>query len=128
MPSYSKAQQLHSKRNKRKRGDITRVTTKVREEVNRRSMELMDVDVPVCERCGTMYNLSKAHIHEAAHLGPGDIPWNIMNLCGTHGWKGTCHDWADNTKEGRAWKKQYGAMLRLYYGEGNGKYFWQYVA
>lgn len=128
MPSYSKAQQLNSKRRKPKRGDLTKVTPQVRSEVNRRSMELLDVDVPVCERCGSMKNLSKAHILEASHLGPGNIPWNIMNLCGTHGWKDTCHDWADNTREGRAWKRQYGAMLRLYYSEGNGKHYWNYAA
>lgn len=71
MPSYSKSQQLNSKRRKPKRGDLTKVTPQVRSEVNRRSMELLDVDVPVCERCGSMKNLSKAHILEAAHLGPG---------------------------------------------------------
>lgn len=125
---FSKAQQTRSTRIKPKRGDVTKVTPQVRQEVNRRSMELLDVDIPVCERCGTSKNLSKGHILEAAHMGPGSIPWNIMNLCGTHGWKDTCHDWADNTREGRLWKKQYGAMLKLYYSEGNGQYFWKYAA
>ncbi|MNN38903.1 hypothetical protein D3C81_1529220 [compost metagenome] len=116
----------HHKREKRLRGSITRVTPNVRSEVNRRSMELLGADIPVCERCGSPHNLSKAHIKEASHLGPGYDPANIMNLCGTHGMKGTCHDWADNTMEGRAYKKQYGAMLRLYYSEGNGKNYWSY--
>lgn len=62
MPSYSKEQQLYRKRRKPKAGDITKVTPKVRNEVNRRSMELLNVDVPVCERCGSMKNLSKAHV------------------------------------------------------------------
>lgn len=128
MPSYSKAQQLHKVRIKDKRGDHTKVSDKVRKEVNRRSMELFDTNVAVCERCGTTRNLSKAHIVNASQGGSGKDPANIMNLCGTHGMKGTCHDWADNTKEGRVWKKQYGAMLRLYYSEGNGKYFWKYAA
>lgn len=126
MPAYSKAEQLRSQRIKPKRGDHTKVTAKVRTEVNRRSMELLGVDVPVCERCGTMRMLSKAHIVNASQLGSGRDPANIMNLCGTHGMKGTCHDWADQSAEGRLWKKQYGAMLRLYYAEGNGKYFWDY--
>jgi hypothetical protein len=116
----------HHKRNKRKRGDVTKVTAQVREEVNRRSMELLGTDIPVCERCGTPRELSKAHILEAAHMGPGYDPANIMNLCGTHGFRGTCHDWADQTFVGRQWKKQYGAMLRLYYSEGNGKNYWSY--
>lgn len=114
------------KRVKRLRGAITKVTPHVRAEVNRRSMELMGVDIACCERCGTTKQLSKAHILEAAHLGPGYDPANIMNLCGTHGFRGSCHDWADNTHEGRKWKKQYGAMLRLYYAEGNGQHYWSY--
>lgn len=128
MQAYSKAYQTRKTRRKPKRGDATKVTPQVRHEVNRRSMELLDVDIPCCERCGTSRNLSKGHILEASHMGPGYIPWNIMNLCGTHGWKGTCHDWADNTREGRLWKKEYGAMLQLYYTEGNGQYFWKYAA
>jgi hypothetical protein len=116
----------HHKRHNRLRGAITKVTGEVRAEVNRRSMELMGTDIAVCERCGTSKNLSKGHIVEAAHMGPGYDPANIMNLCGTHGFKGTCHDWADNEFAGRQWKKQYGAMLRLYYSEGNGKNYWSY--
>lgn len=116
----------HHQRNKRLAGAITKVTAEVRAEVNRRSMEIMGTDVPVCERCGTSKNLSKGHIVEASHLGPGYDPANIMNLCGTHGFKGTCHDWADNDYAGRQWKKQYGAMLKLYYREGAGMNYWRY--
>lgn len=70
MPSISKAQQTYSKRNKPKRGDLTKVTPQVRSEVNRRSMELLGVDIAVCERCGTSKNLSKGHILEAHTLDP----------------------------------------------------------
>lgn len=105
----------HHKRSAPKRGDITRVTPNVRKEVNRRSMEMLGASVPVCERCGTTQNLTKAHIVNASQGGPGGDPANIINLCGTHGMKGTCHDWADNTKDGRKWKEQYGKMLRKYY-------------
>lgn len=125
---FSKAQQTRSTRIKPKRGDITKVTPQVRQEVNRRSMELLDVDIAVCERCGTSKNLTKAHIINASQGGAGGDPANIMNLCGTHGMAGTCHNWADNDRDGRLWKKQYGAMLKLYYSEGNGKYFWKYAA
>lgn len=124
--SYSKADQLHKVRSAPKRGKITKVTANVRKEVNRRSMELLGVDIACCERCGVSYNLSKAHIQDASQMGPGYIPWNIMNLCGTHGWKGTCHDYCDNTLDGRKWKKRYGDKLRLYYKSGNGKHFWKY--
>ena len=102
-------------------GDITKVTTAVREEVNRRSMELMGTDVPVCERCGSPKELSKSHIENASQVGSGGTPLNIMNLCGTHGFVGTCHDWCDNTAKGREWKKGYGEMLLEYYNEGDGK-------
>lgn len=105
----------HHKRSAPKRGDYTKVTANVRKEVNRRSMELLGATVPVCERCGTTMNLTKAHIVNASQGGPGGDPSNIINLCGTHGMKGTCHDWADNTKAGREWKEQYGKMLRKYY-------------
>lgn len=116
----------HHKRHNRLRGAITKVTDVVRVEVNRRSMEITGTDIPVCERCGTSRNLTKAHIIAAAQLGPGYDPANIMNLCGTHGCEGTCHDYCDNTYAGRIWKKQYGAMLKLYYAEGNGKNYWSY--
>lgn len=105
----------HHKRGNPKRGDITKVTPNVRKEVNRRSMELTGSTEPVCERCGTTKNLTKAHIINASQGGPGNDPANIINLCGTHGMKGTCHDWADNTIEGRKWKERYGKMLRKYY-------------
>lgn len=116
----------HHKRNKKLAGAITKVTAEVRSEVNRRSMEIMGTDVPCCERCGTSKQLSKAHLKEASQLGPGYDPANIMNLCGTHGFSGTCHDWADNCKDGRDFKRQYGAMLRLYYREGAGMNHWTY--
>lgn len=116
----------HHKRKAPKSGDYTKVTYGVRNEVNRRSMELKDSTSAVCERCGTTKGLSKAHIKNASQGGPGGDPSNIMNLCGTHGLTETCHHWADSTIPGRKWKKQYGAMLRLYYSEGNGKNYWSY--
>ena len=121
---YPKSRQVSKKRFKPRRGDHTKVTANVRTEVNRRSMELSGCDIPVCERCGTTKNLTKAHIINASQGGAGGDPANIMNLCGTHGWEGTCHDHCDNTQDGHKFKKQYGAMLKLYYSEGNGKAHW----
>lgn len=114
------------KRNSRLRRQVTETTDDVRQEVDRRSMEILGTDIPCCERCGTPKLLTKAHIIARSALGPGYDPANIINLCGTHGFKGTCHDWADNNFDGRIWKKQYGAMLKLYYAEGNGKNYWSY--
>jgi hypothetical protein len=112
------------KRAKPKRGDSTKITNAVREEVNRRSMERMGTDVPVCERCGYFKDLTKAHLSNASQGGSGGVPWNIIQLCGSHGigghnGKGGCHDWADNTLEGREWKEQQLTRLTIYYtGEG----------
>lgn len=111
-------------RTKKKRGQLTEITNKVREEVNRRSMERMGCDVPVCERCGYARDLTKAHIVNASQMGSGGVPWNILSLCGSHGigghdGKGGCHHWADNTEEGREWKEQQLTRLTIYYnGEG----------
>jgi hypothetical protein len=116
----------HHQRGSMKRGDATKVTWEVRQEVNRRSMELRGTDIPCCEKCGTTKNLTKAHIVNASQGGLGYDPANIMNLCGTHGLTDTCHHKSDNSYTGRQWKKQYGAMLRLYYSEGNGKNYWSY--
>lgn len=110
---------------KPKRGTQTRVTTKVRKEVDRRSMELMSSPVPCCEKCGYIYQISKAHMENASQGGTGRHPRNIANLCGTHGMVGTCHHWADNTPEGRRWKVRYAKKLESYYRDGNGKNFWK---
>lgn len=107
----------HHKRNKPKRGDYTKVTAAVRKEVDRRSMERWHSNVACCERCGTIHNLTKAHIQNASQMGSGSDPRNIMNLCGTHGWTGSCHDYCDNVRAGLVFKRQYGEFLQQYYTE-----------
>ena len=107
-------------RNKQKRKDVTKVTDKVRKEIARRSMELLEIDIAGCEHCGYTRDLCAAHMDNASQMGSGSEPWNVAYLCGSHGiggfnGKGGCHDWADNTKAGREWKEQYGKMLRKYY-------------
>jgi hypothetical protein len=108
-------------RNKPKRGSLTKITQKVRDEVNRRSMENGFHFVPVCERCGYSSDLTKAHLVNASQGGRGDDPANVVNLCGSHGIggsdnKGGCHDWADNSTAGREWKKAKRLELIEYYG------------
>jgi hypothetical protein len=104
------------KRAKPKRGNHTKVTPKVRREVTRRSGGR-------CERCGVYGNVTKAHLVSAAQYGAGGIPWNIADLCGTHGTQG-CHDYADNTREGREWKQAKREQLIEYY-QGEGKKYWE---
>ncbi|WP_409346795.1 hypothetical protein [Paenibacillus sp. MBLB4367] len=80
-------------------------------------MEKWNSPVPCCERCGRN-NRTAAHMENASQLGPGNVPWNVCNLCGTHGTKG-CHDWADNTRDGIEWKmKKRTELLEYYAAEG----------
>lgn len=103
-------------RRKKKRGQHTEVTQAVRNEIDRRSREIWNVNIRCCERCGTIHNLTAAHIVNASQYGSGSDPANLIQLCGTHGFGG-CHDWADNTAAGRKWKKEYAEFLQNYYKE-----------
>lgn len=98
------------KRSKRKRGNATKITAKVRKEVIERSNGL-------CERCGrgSAYCFEMAHLQGAAHLGSGAEPWNIALLCGPSTNSGTCHHFADYTAEGREWRKQFKKQLQERY-------------
>lgn len=112
-------------RGKPKRGDRTAVTDAVRKEIARRSMERWNTNVRCCERCGAIRNLTAAHMENASQGGSGSEPWNIALLCGTHGLAGSCHDWSDNTTEGRDWKVNFAAELLEYYDNGAGRGKWE---
>lgn len=114
-------------RNKPKRGSYTNVTDKVRKEIERRSMELWNSTVPCCEHCGRIDMLCAAHMENASQYGSGGVPWNIMLICGTHGWTDRCHHWADNTLPGRTWKEGKIIELREYYDSGAGRKYWRYA-
>ena len=77
----------------------TRITKEVREEVLKRSEGK-------CERClrSRAYAFEMAHLVQASHGGRGDEPWNIVLLCGPSVNTGTCHNYADYTADGRAWR------------------------
>ena len=87
------------KRKKPKRGQASRITKTVRDEVLKRSEGK-------CERCGRTraYAFEMAHLVQASQLGRGDEPWNIVLLCGPSVNTGTCHNFADYTAEGREWQ------------------------
>lgn len=107
---YSKEQQLKSNRNKPKRGNLTKITQKVRREVEERSEGK-------CERCGRInaYCFEMAHLQNASQLGSGSEPWNVALLCGPKVNTGTCHNIADETKEGKEWKQAYREKLKKLY-------------
>lgn len=87
------------KRIKPKRSQITRITKKARKEVYERAEGK-------CEHCGrtTAYAFEVSHLKQASQGGRGDDPANLALLCGPSVNKGTCHWWADSTKEGREWR------------------------
>lgn len=99
------------KRRKPKRSSITRITQAVRKEVWERSEGR-------CERCGRSraYAFEFAHLVNASQGGRGDDPTNIVLLCGPSVNTGTCHNYADYTAEGRAWKLGKRQELRIRYG------------
>ncbi|WP_017797606.1 HNH endonuclease [Oceanobacillus kimchii] len=99
------------KRRKPKRGRLSKITPKVREEVKHRSGGQ-------CERCGTYqsYAFEMAHLEQASQGGRGDEPWNVALLCGPSVNSGTCHHFADYTKDGREWRLSKRQELMEYYG------------
>lgn len=125
LPVHAAPKPSH-KRFKKKRGNHTAVTDKVRKEVARRSMERFNINVPCCEICGTTRMLTAAHLVNASQYGSGGVPWNIAYICGTHGWTDTCHHRIDNTAEGREWKLNYAIELVEYYTDGPGRDYWRF--
>lgn len=95
-----------------KRGNVTRITPKARNEVYER------VGMRKCERCGrtTAYSFEVSHLVQASQGGRGDDPANLVLLCGPSVNTGTCHNFADYTKEGREWRIQKRKELIEYYG------------
>lgn len=107
---YTKQTQLRNNRNKPKRANKTRITKKVNDEVIRRSGGK-------CERCGRSqaYSFERAHLVNASQGGTGRDPSNIVLLCGPKVNSGTCHNFADETREGREWKQEKKIELEQYY-------------
>lgn len=103
------------KRRVPKRGQLTRITNKVREEVLKRSEGK-------CERCGrtNAYAFEMSHLIQASQLGRGDDPANIVLLCGPSVNTGTCHNFADYTAKGREWRMEKRKELKQHYGKRQG--------
>ncbi|WP_079708590.1 HNH endonuclease [Paraliobacillus ryukyuensis] len=98
------------KRRKPKRGNTSKITNKVRDEVIRRSEGK-------CERCGrtSAYAFEMAHLVQASQGGRGDDPANVSLLCGPSVNTGTCHNFADYTAECREWRMNKRKELIGYY-------------
>ncbi|MCM3492881.1 hypothetical protein M4D52_05425 [Paenibacillus lactis] len=114
------------RRNKPKRGRHTAITDKCSDEVKRRATVEPDGYL-ICERCGRSrpeFRFERCHLINASQYGEGGQPWNIALLCGPKTQTGTCHQWADETKEGSEWKMQKRAELIDYYTVGEGRHWW----
>lgn len=101
------------KRLKPKRGQKSRITQSVRNEVRERSNGC-------CERCGRSraYAFEMAHLVQASQGGRGDDPANIVLLCGPSTNSNTCHNFADYTAKGREWRmKKREELIKKYNAE-----------
>ncbi|GAA5418056.1 hypothetical protein Pryu01_03138 [Paraliobacillus ryukyuensis] len=107
MPAVPKP---NHKRSKPKRGNTSKITNKVRDEVLQRSEGK-------CERCGrtSAYAFEMAHLVQASQGGSGDDPANVALLCGPSVNTGTCHNFADYTAKGREWRMNKRKELIGYY-------------
>lgn len=99
------------KRRKPKRGSVTRITPKARQEVYER------VGYRRCECCGVSnaYAFEVSHLEQASQGGRGDDPANLLLVCGPSVNTNTCHWWIDSTKEGRKWAMKKRKELIAYY-------------
>lgn len=95
-----------------KRGNVSKITNKARQEVIKRSEGK-------CERCGRSrsYAFEVSHLVQASQGGRGDDPANLVLLCGPSVNTGTCHNFADYTAKGREWRMQKRKELKQYYAE-----------
>jgi hypothetical protein len=121
---YNPVAKPSHRRNKPKRGRHTAITDKCSNEVKRRASEPGWLE---CERCGCsnpQYRFERAHLVNASQYGEGGQPWNIALLCGPKTQTGTCHQWADETREGHEWKMKKRAELIDYYTVGGGRHWW----
>ncbi|WP_128102812.1 hypothetical protein [Paenibacillus sp. DCT19] len=122
---YHPAPKPNHKRFKKTQKQHTSISKKVDYEAYRRAGE---AGYTRCERCGCSrpkYRFERCHMINASQYGTGKAPWNIVILCGPKTATGTCHNWADETSEGRAWKTNKQAELFIYYTVGEGKDYWK---
>lgn len=83
--------------------------------------EVMERDNYQCQRCGAFagqpdkhgfpLRLELAHLINRSQGGTGQAD-NLIVLCGPSVNSGTCHHWADGTREGREWRKEQRERLK----------------
>ncbi len=95
MPSYSKAQQLHSVRIKPTQKQMGDISPKVRKQVRERSGGVCEVRV----KCDGARAVEQAHITGRRQLKHKTTADDLLDSCVA------CHRWIDNTSEGIRYRK-----------------------
>lgn len=92
-------------------------TTKQRGQIKpavRREVEIRSGDC--CERCGKhksqVWTLEMAHITRRWAIEGETTANDLVRLCGPSTDYSTCHHFADYTREGREWLREFGERLR----------------
>jgi hypothetical protein len=101
---YTKEQQVTKKRSKKTAKQRGSISPAVRREVEIRSNDC-------CERCGkhksAVWTLEMAHITRRWAIQSETTANDLVRLCGPSSDSSTCHHFADYTREGREWMKQF---------------------
>jgi hypothetical protein len=95
MPSYSKAQQLHSVRIKPTQKQMGDITPKVRKQVRARSGGVCEVRI----KCDGAFSVQQAHITGRKQLKHRTTADDLLDSCIA------CHRWLDETPEGIRYKR-----------------------
>lgn len=96
MPSYSKDQQLRSKRIKSTQKQLGDISPKVRKEVRERSEGICEVRV----KCAGARAVQQAHIIGRKQLTHKTTAADLLDSCIA------CHKWLDETPEGIRYKRK----------------------
>lgn len=97
--AYNPSPKPNHKRNSLSRRTRSEASPEVRKEVHERSGG-------ACERCDRARSSQLAHIERRWKSEGKPTKEDFADLCDP------CHDWADDTKEGRAWLMQFQTNLR----------------
>lgn len=88
------------KRNKPTAKQRGYISPSVRQKVNERAGDK-------CERCyknrNAVWTLEQAHLTRRWQIEGKTTEYDLALLCGPSTQSGTCHHWADSTREGREW-------------------------
>jgi hypothetical protein len=97
--TYTKENQLKNNRTKLTRHQRSNLTPKEDKRLKARSND-------VCEKCDRQRATQRAHLERRWKSESRPTAEDYAHLCGP------CHDWADETPQGRKWLKSFKRKLR----------------